>query len=283
MAASPEPCADGVCTQQKCSCRVTHSWVAAELREEQGALTPLEGLSLDSLLSQWWELNEFRHLLVFFPQAGEFPMYGFGCRYLNSTQTPLFGIYPVSVFPSSSESSLSFFRAGGSRKKAEHPWKAQLRRSHWGRGMLSLTMTTCLFSPSDAHIGWVLPASPETQLSLHYVSPAKQGASQQRKELQGTAPVHVPITGTNITCRNNSSRLDLQGPSLGDISLRGDLGQRETTGQTSGQVEHTHLLIPRTPAAGTELAAGLRQRLLPSMACSGHSSGVAQLQRSSPP
>lgn len=62
MTASPElhtrRC---VCTQQTCSCHVTRIWVAAELRKEQGALIPLEGLSLGYPFSKWRELNEFRH------------------------------------------------------------------------------------------------------------------------------------------------------------------------------------------------------------------------------
>lgn len=104
------------------------------------------------------ELNEFRHLQGF-SQGEDFPVHGFECRYF--TQTPLFGIYPVSEsFPAGhTESSLSFFRAGDNRKVAEHPWKAQLHRSHWSRGMLSFMMTTCWLSPGDVHIGQVLPAS----------------------------------------------------------------------------------------------------------------------------
>lgn len=119
---------------------------------------PLKGPSLGSLLSKRRELNEFRHLLGF-SQVGELPVPGFECRYLNSTQTPLFGIYTASeFFPAGPrESRLAFFRASDIRKKAERPQKAQLCRSCWSRGMLSLTMTTHLFSSNDAHIGKVMP------------------------------------------------------------------------------------------------------------------------------
>lgn len=128
--------------------------------------------------------------LLGFSQVGEFPLSGFECRYLNSTQTPLFGIYPISEsFPAGQrESSLSFFRAGDSRKKAEHPWKTQPHQNHQSRGLLSLTMTTCAFSPSDAHIGQGLPASPRDSAHVALDITSRASSIRTVKRIAGITP-----------------------------------------------------------------------------------------------
>lgn len=61
-------------------------------------------------------------------------------------------------------------------------------QSHWDRGMLSLMVTTCLFSPRDAHMGQVSPASPKdsTRFTLGVTSWARSIPAVQR--IAGISP-----------------------------------------------------------------------------------------------